>query len=224
MGEPAARPHGSRRPLTPRLASTACRAQHRGMEPARGLRMSVEEYLAFDGAAEVKHELVNGEVVAMAGAEPEHNAVCNALTAAVELRLRGRPCITFSPDQRILVDETGLYTYADLTVVCGPAQFDDAKPRTLLNPQVVFEVLSPSTEAYDRGAKFAHYRRRASLQEYVLVAWTERRVDHYQRADGGAWLLRAYEIGAELELPALGIRLPVAELYAKLDLLRASAE
>lgn len=191
------------------------------MEPARGRRMSVEEYFAFDASSEIKHEYVNGELVAMAGAEPEHNAIRDVFVGALARQLAGRPCLSFSADQRVRISETGVYAYPDIVVVCGRPMFDDAKPRSLLNPQVIVEVLSPSTELYDRVTKFSHYQRLPSIQEYVLVSTTQRRVDHYARSDGSRWTLTVHEETSTVELPTLEANVPLDEIYGKMALLQA---
>lgn len=179
--------------------------------------MSEAEYLAWDLAHPEKHEFVNGDVVAMAGADPRHSALTMRLGAALGSRLRGRPCLVHASDLRVRVDETGLYAYPDLVVVCGPHELADTKPRTLLNPKVIVEVLSATTAEYDRGAKFAHYQRRASLEEYVLVGCPERRVEHYRRLPTGQWLLTVVEGDGVVPFPGLDLEVPLGELYDGLD-------
>ncbi len=188
------------------------------------------EYLAFDLSHEGKHELVNGELLARTGAPPEHGHVVTNLTLAVGTRLRGGPCRAVGSDQRLRIDETGLYAYPDLVVYCGTPRYAGTNPLTLLNPSVIFEVLSESTEAWDRGGKAAHYRRRASVQAYVLISWRDRRVEHYARGAEGTWLLsEAQEAGVGVEgadgviaLPSLGLSLSLTELFEGLDTLQAA--
>lgn len=188
--------------------------------------VSVDEYLAYEARAETKHEYVNGEIVAMAGASPEHSVVREALAAAVAsaLEAAGRPCIPFSSDTRVQISETGLYAYPDLAVVCGKAEFDRREmPPSLLNPRVIFEVLSESTEAHDRGAKAAHYRSRASLQEYVLVSSTERKVEVLRRSEPEGWWASAIFQGeAVVPLASLAIEISVPRIYRLLDQLHAA--
>lgn len=186
--------------------------------PAVRQHISAEEYLALERQAETKSEYINGEIYAMAGASREHNLI--ALNVGSELRsqLRGRRCETYLNDMRVRVSATGLYTYPDVVVVCGRPRFDDSQVDVLLNPTVIFEVLSPSTEAYDRGAKFAHYRYLDSLKEYVLVAQDRMQVDHFARV-GNQWLLTAYSRPEEiLQLPAIECAIPLAEIYAQIEL------
>jgi len=193
------------------------------VDPACGQRMSQEEYLARERASETKHEYVNGEMIAMAGAPPRHNLVAANITGALHQRLRARPCVVLQSDQRVRVSATGLYTYPDVTVVCGRPELHAQDPMTILNPLVIFEVLSDSTEAYDRGAKFAHYRHLPSLAEYILVSPTERRVEHYKRLEAGHWLLTECEGPASaLALPVLEVEITLAEIFEKLDLLESS--
>lgn len=188
------------------------------MDPARQ-QMTEAEYLAFDAASPERNEFYNGEVVAMAGAEPVHGAVTVELTVLLRQRLGGRPCLVWSESLRVRIGETGAYVYPDIAITCGRPELADTRPRTLLNPLVVVEVLSDSTESHDRGAKFAHYQRRASLREYVLVSTGQRRIEHYQRIDEGGWHYREYTGDDVLALPALGVEIPLADIYAQADLL-----
>src|SRR5689334_10624198 len=126
-------------------------------------RYTPQEYLALERGSPLKHEYYNGSIFVMAGASREHNLITLNLGGELRAQLRDRPCETYVSDMRVLVARTGLYTYPDIVIVCGERQFEDAEADTLLNPTVLFEVLSPSTEAYDRGKKSAHYRRLESL-------------------------------------------------------------
>ena len=186
-------------------------------------RLSVEEYLVWDLAHEGKHEFVNGEMWAMAGAHTVHNLLTVTAGGMLYARLRGTPCRVLSSDMRVLIDETGLYCYPDVTVVCGPPITAPTNPPTLTNPRVIVEVLSPSTAAFDKDVKFAHYRRRASIEAIVFVSWPERRVEAYSRVEGG-WLLVDARDSEVLPLPALGLELPLDELYAGMkEVLEAEA-
>lgn len=186
-------------------------------EAARAL--NADEYLERERRSETKHELVHGVAVAMAGGTPKHNAIAGNVIIALGQRLRGR-CLVFPSDQRVHVEATGLFTYPDVTVVCGAPRFHPNGRDTLINPRVLVEVLSSSTEAYDRGAKFAHYQSIASLEEYVLVTQTSKRVEHYQRLETGQWLLSVSEgDDAVLVLNGLGCEVPLAEIYAGTEVL-----
>jgi Uma2 family endonuclease len=133
--------------------------------------------------------------------------------------LRGKSCEAFNNDMRVQISETGMYAYPDLSALCGPPEFADDETDVLLNPSVLIEVLSPSTEKYDRGAKAAHYRRLSSLQEYVFVAQDEVRIEHYRRQESGQWLLTELTAPDEvLELESIGARLRVADVYEKVEL------
>jgi Uma2 family endonuclease len=182
-------------------------------------RYTEDEYVALERRAETKSELVNGEIFAMAGAKPRHNALAANVTASLVTRLRsqGSPCIALTSDQRIRSDVTSLNTYADVVVACSPS-FHATYRDALVNPKVIVEVLSSSTEGYDRGAKFAHYRTIESFAEYVLVWQRAHRVEHFRRLDSGQWLLTLLEgDDALLELPSLGCTIPLGEIFAQTD-------
>lgn len=182
-------------------------------------RMTPEEYLAFERASEGKHEYVDGYVYAMSGARRAHVALTVNLIAALRTRLRGGHCRPYSGDMRVGAGEGRPYFYPDVTALCGRPEFADGEFDTLLNPSVIVEVLSDSTEAYDRGDKFAHYQAVPSLREYVLVSQHEVRVDRFVRGEGGAWVLTPLEgLGAVLELPSVGCAVPLAELYEDVEL------
>jgi Uma2 family endonuclease len=138
-----------------------------------------------------------------------------------ELRsqLKGRPCTTYPSDMRVKVSPTGLYTYPDVIVVCDEALFEDNQQDTLLNPTLIVEVLSESTEAYDRGGKFAHYRKLASLMEYVLITQTKPHIEHYVRQSDNRWLLaEADSLQDTLHLPSIDCHLALAEVYDKVEI------
>ncbi len=170
------------------------------------------EYLAFDLEHEGKHEFVNGEILAMAGATEAHGIVTANVTIAFGSRLRGSPCRPFVADLRVRIDETGLYAYPDVVVVCGEREFAPTTPETLLNPTVLVEVLSPSTATYDRGAKAEHFRRRASVTDVVLIDPEDRTIAHYHRLSADEWHLTTLREG-ELVLKAIGIAVPLAEVF-----------
>lgn len=183
-------------------------------------RLTEAEYLAFERSAESRHEFHRGEIFAMAGASESHNLITLALASAVRAKLQGKPCRTYSVDMRVYARESKTYMYPDIVVACPPIEFLDEKRDTLLNPQVVIEVLSPSTEAYDRGAKFDLYREAPSLQQYVLVSQDARRVVSYVRqSDGVAWLMTPLDHPeSSIEFPSLGISVPLADIYRDVEL------
>jgi Uma2 family endonuclease len=194
------------------------------MEPARRQVVSAQAYLEREYGSETKHEYLRGEILAMADASPRHNLIASNVVRSIGNSLRGRPCVVLGSDQRIKVPATDLYTYPDVAVICGRPKTDPLDESTLVNPLLVAEVLSDSTEAYDRGAKFAHYRNLPSLREYLLVSQKERRVEHYRLLEPGQWLLTEYAGDAAMPLPTLGIELPLAEIYDKLELLATEGE
>jgi Uma2 family endonuclease len=181
--------------------------------------MTPEEYLVAERAAAYKSEYVDSKVRAMSGASEEHNLIAVNVVAALHAQLRTGPCKVYPSDMRVKVSATGSYVYPDVTVVCGGAQFEDDKFDTLLNPTVIVEILSPSTEGYDRGKKFAHYRKLASLMEYVVIAQDAHHVEHYVRRPDDRWMLS--EIDGEdgvIELPSVDCRLSLADVYEKVDI------
>lgn len=178
-------------------------------------RIPPEEYLTLERRSEGRSEYVNGQVYAMTGASRAHNLIVWNIAGELRERFRGRPCEAYVSDMRVKVDPTGLYTYPDVAALCGEPRFEDAEVDTLLNPAVIIEVLSPSTEAYDRGEKFAHYRRLASLTEYVLLAQDRARAERYVRQGEGWVLTEISEPDGVLPLDALGCAVALRELYER---------
>ncbi len=183
-----------------------------------------EEYLELERRAEYKSEYFQGEMFAMAGASLAHNVLAMNLAALLHTQLRRGPCRVLPSDMRVHVSPTGLYTYPDVSVVCGPPQLADEHSDILLNPSFIAEILSPSTEGNDRGRKFEQYRAIASLAEYLLVAQDRVHVELFTRPADGHWVLsEASGLEATLELPGIGCRLSLADLYEKVDLTATSA-
>lgn len=172
-----------------------------------------DEYLAAEAVSETKHEYLRGEVFAMAGGTIEHSALAAAMIAALGSGLRGRPCRVFSSDLRVRIRETGLTTYPDLSVICGKLERDAEDAHAITNPVLLVEVLSDATEAYDRGEKAAHYRRLASLKEYVLVSQHELRIEVFRRNEAGRWELFEARAGERVALASVGCELEVDEVY-----------
>lgn len=189
------------------------------MSTAAVKRHSADEYLALERASECKHEFFDGEIFDMAGASAAHNLITANVIAAMNLALRSGPCRVFASDMRVKCLTTGLYTYPDVSIVCEQPQFEDHHGDTLLNPLVMIEVLSPTTEAYDRGKKFEHYRRIASLREYVLISQDHAQVEHFARQpDGEQWLLTAVgDLQERIAFPALDLAVSLSEIYAKVE-------
>ena len=179
---------------------------------------SVQEYLELELTSEVRHEYENGEIREMPGGTKEHSGIGRNILAHLYFQLEGSACEVYNSDLRVLIAKTGLYTYPDVSVVCGEAKFEDAKKDSLLNPTVLFEVLSKSTESYDRGKKFQHYQMLASLLDYLLVAQDAYRVEHFTRQQEG-WFLRVYEgLESKIALASLGCELALADVYKKIRL------
>ena len=175
---------------------------------------TLRDYLEVEEVSVVRHELIDGEIVAMAGGTPEHAALASAIPALLGPQLSGQSCRTYSADLRIRVRATGLATYADASVVCDPVLRDPSSPSHVVNPKVIFEVLSPSTEFYDRGEKREHYQQIDALREYVLLAQNTPRVESWSRSSAsGAWSYAVYGLGEVVDLRSIGCRLHLTELY-----------
>lgn len=184
---------------------------------------SPTEYLAREEQAETRSEYFAGAIFAMAGASIEHNQIKENLSGELFSRLKSSQCRTFSSDQRLKVDPTGLYTYPDLMIVCGPVERDPLNAHTIVNPTVLFEVLSPSTEAYDRGAKFLQYQKIPSVREIVLVGEIARVVQVFERQENGSWSLRTFADPEEhIRLSSVAIEIPMSDVFRGVDSLTAS--
>lgn len=178
-----------------------------------------EEYLAIERNAEQKSEYFAGEIFAMGGASEGHNLIVTNIVGELRQQLKNRPCRLYANDMRIKVSPTGLYTYPDVVVMCGEARFDDEQKDTLLNPTVIIEVLSKSTEAYDRGEKAEHYRKLKSLTEYFLVAQEKYHIERYARQDNDRWLLtEASDLQEVVHLSSIECELSLAEVYDKVEM------
>jgi Uma2 family endonuclease len=178
--------------------------------------ITVEEYLALERAAEYKSEYYNGEIFAMAGAMEPHNLISNNISGELYVQLKPRPCRVYPSDMRLKVSASGLYTYPDVMVVCGEVQFDDDVMDTILNPILIVEVLSKSTESYARGAKFEQYSKLSSLQEYLLVSQYRHRVEQFTKQGSGQWLLATYEkLDEVINLPSISCKLAIQDIYLK---------
>ncbi len=183
---------------------------------ATKIRFTPQEYLALERKSETRNEYYNGEIFAMAGASREHNLIAGNLFRDIGNQLEDRPCETYMNDMRVWIEATGLYTYPDVVVVCGEPRFQDREVDTLLNPTVIVEVLSPSTEAYDRGDKFRHYRRIDSLREFVLISQDRMMVERYTR-QGKDWVLSDMtDPDQVLKLESIGCQIPLGRIYAKI--------
>jgi Uma2 family endonuclease len=172
------------------------------------------EYLAFERASPTKHEYYRGYVYAMTGASERHNLITANVIAALHSQLRQKPCRVYPSDLRVKVQKTGLHTYPDILVVCGKPEFTDDAIDTILNPIVIIEVLSPSTEAYDRGMKFQNYRTIETLRDYLLIAQDESYIEQYTRQEPGEWVLREFISSLDLlTLASIACTLALADVY-----------
>lgn len=181
--------------------------------------LSFDEYLAQERAAEERSEYVNGQILAMSGASREHETIVSNLIGEFVRQLKKRPCQVFGSNLRLWISSKKRSRYPDVSVVCGAPEFyPDAVLDSLLNPTVLIEVLSASTEAIDRGAKAEEYRSIESLQEYLLIAQERSHVEHYVRQNGQQWLLSEFsELDQTVELPSIQCQLALADIYDKLE-------
>ena len=188
-------------------------------------RITPEEYLVLERKAEIRSEYLDGEMFAMSRARREHNKIVLNIAIDLHMQFQDRPCEVYAVDMRTKVSETGLYTYPDIAAVCGEPRFEDDCFDTLVNPQLIVEVLSDSTESYDRGKKFAHYRTVDSLSEYVLVSQTECRLERFCRQDDGNWLYTE-STGPEgsMELTSVACRIFLSSVYDGVDFERAKKQ
>jgi len=182
------------------------------------LYLTPAAYLDLERHGEEKHEYIDGTLVAMAGGSANHNRIQFNMIANLKPQLRPKGCFGFGSDMRVKSGAYSIYSYPDLSIVCGKPEYGPDRPDTLLNPILLVEILSPSTERYDRGKKFAHYRRIPTLAEYVLVAQDAPLIEHYVRQPDGTWLWAAVEGLAEtITLPTIDCSLPLAEVYDQVE-------
>jgi Uma2 family endonuclease len=177
-----------------------------------------QEYLLLENQAEYKSQYIAGEIYAMAGAEPEHIEIVQNITLALDAIFGGRPCKVYSSELRVRAEVGEMYTYPDVVALCGEPLFDrSSRPPALLNPQVIFEVLSPSTETFDRGEKFVRYRDLESLTDYILVAVDQMRVEHSTRQADGIWTITELQQPADrVALRSLACELTLAQIYRRM--------
>lgn len=175
------------------------------------------EYLALEKSAEYKSEFYKGEIFAMAGASALHNRLVRNLTGLFWEKFRNRPCNVYATDLRVRIDKSGLYTYPDLVIVCGKEEYLDTNLDTLTNPTILLEVLSDSTEKYDRGQKFSFYREIPSLEEYILVSSREIKIEKFKRVESGNWLFSESKIGEPFPIESIDAFLNLEDVYEKID-------
>ena len=176
-------------------------------------RYSFADYIDLEEASNVRHEYFQGEIYAIAGGTPDHAALCLAFGAELRDKLTGSQCRAFSADLRIRVLASGMATYPDVSVVCGPLERDPDSRTTVTNPILLVEVLSPGTEAYDRGDKFEIYKQLPSLKEYVLVSFREPAIEVWRRTDSGDWTREEARVGGRVRLTSVGCEVSVDDVY-----------
>lgn len=187
--------------------------------------ISPQEYLERERTAQQKSEYFAGTIYAMSGASVAHNTISANLIGDLWSQFKGKPCRVFVSDMKVRVGTTGLYAYPDAVALCGEAHFDDRHRDVLLNPALVFEVLSPSTEAYDRGVKFNHYQHLDSLTDYILISQDRIRLERYQRQADGSWRYTCHEDSEEVvRFAAMDCELHLADIYDKVEFPVAAVE
>ena len=188
------------------------------MSKQQKVRVTVAEYLSMERASSDKHEFAFGEIYGMGGASARHVEIVGNIASELRTQLRQRPCRVYSTDLRLCVDADHRYTYPDVVVVCGQPQFLDDQLDTLLNPDLIVEVLSDSTRNYDRGDKFQQYRGVSSFREYLLVDQAKAHVERYSKQNDGTWSLWETDALHEVvHLESIGVKLPLSEIYFKID-------
>jgi Uma2 family endonuclease len=179
-------------------------------------RWTDEDYLTFELESEEKHEFVDGEIYLMSGASENHNIIVANILIALGVQIRQRPCKIYPSDMLVYTQVTGDYHYPDVSIVCGDSLIRREGKDILLNPTVIIEVLSPTTEQYDRGKKFQNYRTLDSLQEYLLISQDTQRIEHYVRQENNVWLFSdTTDTSAVIELPSISCTLALSDVYDK---------
>ncbi|MBN1430691.1 MAG: Uma2 family endonuclease [Anaerolineae bacterium] len=187
--------------------------------------ISEEAYLESERSSTIKHEYFRGRMYAMTGAKESHNLIAANTLASLHSQLRQKPCRVYSSDMRIKVLRTGLNTHPDVVVICGQPQFTDDVHDTIVNPIVIVEVLSASTERYDRGMKFQNYRTIDTLQDYVLISQDHHHVEHYTRQESGLWLLQEVDgLEEEIHIQSIECTLPLKDVYEKVELEQSNSD
>jgi Uma2 family endonuclease len=189
-------------------------------QPQKKPRMTPEKYLQFDHDSDIKYEYFDGDVFAMTGGSLNHNQISINIASQLKSTLRGSPCRPLASDMRVKVNEIDKYTYPDIVVVCGNIELEKVKGvETLLNPVVIIEILSDSTEAYDRGKKFTHYRLIPSLREYILVSQDYCNVEQFSRGDRGIWhiLDPCMDMERSITIESIDCELLLSDIYELVD-------
>jgi Uma2 family endonuclease len=188
--------------------------------PAEKRRYTIEEYLELEFNAEERHEYHDGEILAMAGTSYEHSLIVANLIAAVHGMLKGKPCRILESNLRVRIPHTRRYFYPDATIICGTPQFDpqDTRPMTVINPRVIMEVLSPSSEGYDRGEKFTAYRELETLEEYVLISQSSALMESFFRQGDGTWSFAVVSgLEAMMKIRCLDVEVAMGDVYGGIE-------
>jgi len=189
------------------------------MRPQPSIRLTAEQYLFAERQSDTKSEYFDGEIFPMAVASREHNQISANLVRVLGNQLLDRPCSVYSSDMKVRIDKARKYTYPDLVIACQTERFEDEHRDVLLNPVVILEILSDSTEAYDRGRKFLHYQLLDSLAVYLLVSQDTPRIEMFTRREDGTWLYAEFHgLDAVVEIESIGCNLRLGDVYRKVDL------
>ncbi len=188
------------------------------MEAIKQKLITPAEYLKQEALSETKQEYYNGEIFAMACAKKNHNLIVSNLIISIGNQIKNSPCVVYPSDMKVMIDEYNYYTYPDVSIVCGKSIFLNTSEDTLINPGVIIEVLSESTEKYDRGKKFEAYRKIPSLQEYVLVASEYKQIDVYTKVDNYKWIFTTPNPNGVIELTSINCILTLESVYEKIDI------
>jgi len=181
---------------------------------ANSIRMTEDEYLAFEQESDIRHEYIKGEVVAMAGASQKHNDISMTLSYLLYAHVRGSDCRVYGSEMRVKIEKADLQTYPDFSAVCGEIDLTDDPVPALTNPILIIEILSPSTESYDRGAKFHAYQQLPTLQEYVLVSQDSARIESFYRKSEAVWELKnVMGLASDITLQSIACHLALADIY-----------
>jgi len=189
------------------------------MIPQEKKKISPEEYLEFEKNSELKHEYFDGEIFAMVGARKNHNRISSNTSSILWNKLQSTQCEVFSSDMRVKIAAIEKYTYPDIVVACDRIEFLEDELDSLLNPVVIIEILSDSTESYDRGLKFTHYRLIESLQEYILISQYHCQVEKFKRDKDGIWIYSSVEkMEQSVKIDSIKCELPLSEIYHRVEL------
>lgn len=196
----------------------------RSMDNLARKRMTAEEYFALEETSLEKYEFYRGEIFAMSGATRKHNLLVVNLVVQLKNALKNRPCEVYASDMRVMVDEYGHYTYPDLSIVCGKRIFTDEKEVTLVNPIAIAEVLSDSTEGYDRGKKFHAYRNIPSLQVYILISTNYKQIEVFTRLESGTWNLTEPDKEGRIHISPLECSLDLKDVYDQVEIVEEKSQ